>query len=556
MKKLLFFLMIITIMAGSSLLISGCHYSCKSYHKLHGTGTPPPEIANTFYWSDECMDWAAAQVEPVEPPAPVIKEPEPEPEPKPEPKPVVAESQCGPYIVSRIYPCDCCGEIKLDKTMPKQVQVNAPFEYTIKLTNLTDTMIADVQVTERLSKNFKFESSSLPAKAQPGKLVWQFDEIGPKDSKLIKIIGSATSADCLKQCATVTYVVPVCGFVQVVEPKLSLIKEAPSIVTICQDIPLKFTVTNSGTGKATNVKITDMLPEGLVTSNGKKSFTFDVGTLEPDSPRRFEVKSKALKTGTFTNKAAATADAGLKVESNVTMTVVTQPVLTIEKTGPEKLYLGRPATYTITVTNTGDAAAVDTVIEETIPAGIKKVRASQGGQKAGSKVLWRIGTLQPKAARTVTVEYVPSEEGVIKNKATANAGCANAVNASAQTSVKGIPALLLEVIDITDPIEVGSNVTYMITITNQGSATATNVTVKAFLEDSMKYVSSSGKTTGTLAGNTVTFKPLPGLSPKARTSWTVVVKAVKKDDVRFKVIMNSDQLERDVEETESTNFYE
>ena len=35
----------------------------------------------------------------------------------------------------------------------------------------------------------------------------------------------------------------------------------------------------------------------------------------------------------------------------------------------------------------------------------------------------------------------------------------------------------------------------------------------------------------------------------------VVVKAIKPGDVRFRVTMNSDQLTRDVEETEATKFY-
>jgi hypothetical protein len=76
------------------------------------------------------------------------------------------------------------------------------------------------------------------------------------------------------------------------------------------------------------------------------------------------------------------------------------------------------------------------------------------------------------------------------------------------------------------------------------------------LEDTMSYISSSGATNGTLDGSTVTFAKLPSLAPKAKTSWKVVVKAAKAGDVRFKVSMNSDQLTRDVEETEATNFYE
>jgi hypothetical protein len=54
----------------------------------------------------------------------------------------------------------------------------------------------------------------------------------------------------------------------------------------------------------------------------------------------------------------------------------------------------------------------------------------------------------------------------------------------------------------------------------------------------------------------VKFFPLSSLEPKARAAWRVVVAAVKPGDVRFKAVMNVDQLTRPVEETESTHIYE
>ena len=54
----------------------------------------------------------------------------------------------------------------------------------------------------------------------------------------------------------------------------------------------------------------------------------------------------------------------------------------------------------------------------------------------------------------------------------------------------------------------------------------------------------------------VSFAPLARLAPGAKATWRVVVKAVKPGDVRFKVTMNTDQLRRPVEETESTEMYE
>ena len=118
------------------------------------------------------------------------------------------------------------------------------------------------------------------------------------------------------------------------------------------------------------------------------------------------------------------------------------------------------------------------------------------------------------------------------------------------TEVEGIPAILLEVVDIEDPILVGDVVTYEIKVTNQGSATGTGITVNCNLEPEMEFISG-----GELSGNTIALETLAELAPGATHTWTVQVKARAAGDVRFGVNMNSDQIGRDVTETESTNFY-
>lgn len=119
-----------------------------------------------------------------------------------------------------------------------------------------------------------------------------------------------------------------------------------------------------------------------------------------------------------------------------------------------------------------------------------------------------------------------------------------------------IPAVLLEMIDINDPVEVGSNEIYVITVTNQGSAPDTNIRMKGFLEGEMEFVSASGATRGTHADKTVTFEPLPRLAPGAKAEWRVIVKALAPGDVRFRVEMNTDELDREVIKTEATRFFE
>jgi uncharacterized repeat protein (TIGR01451 family) len=125
-----------------------------------------------------------------------------------------------------------------------------------------------------------------------------------------------------------------------------------------------------------------------------------------------------------------------------------------------------------------------------------------------------------------------------------------------ETLVTGISAVSLEVVDIVDPVRIGTRTTYVIGVTNQGSAAATNIRIACVLENNVQYVSSAGATAGSIEGQIVKFFPLSSLEPKAKAVWRVVIAALKPGDVRFKVVMNMDQLTRPVEETESTHLYE
>ena len=61
--------------------------------------------------------------------------PKPAPAPKPTPAPAPKAGTCGNYMISQDYMLS--GAVRLEKVMPATVQLNAPFEYTINVTNLT-----------------------------------------------------------------------------------------------------------------------------------------------------------------------------------------------------------------------------------------------------------------------------------------------------------------------------------------------------------------------------------------------------------------------------------
>ncbi|MBN2316644.1 MAG: DUF11 domain-containing protein [Sedimentisphaerales bacterium] len=533
MKKILLRVLLVAVSA----LIGGC--SCESYYGWKDIGPVPEEIAHKAHWSKECKAWAA----------PLLNKPKAVPE---EDQKLVAQAE--PHTISQTFPSQ--GAVRLEKTTPKDVQLGDVFDYSIKVTNLTDMPLEDVVVVERVPNGFNFTGAIPSASKDGATLRWSLGSLGPNANEEIKVSGMATSPGSLTSRATVNYSVSARADVRVLQAVLELTKTAPAEVLLCEPIPVKYVVKNTGNCPAENVTVVEDLPEGLLTQDGKTRLSFDAGTLDPNQVKEFSAVLKATRAGAYITRAVAASPDGLSVESEGTTTAVRQPVLSVSKEGPQRQYLGRSVTYEITVANLGDGPAQNTVLEDALPTGVASIVASEGGAISDSKATWQLGTIPPNYYKKVSITYSAQEIGELSSIATATAYCASKVTANAQTSVVGVPAILLEVVDVGDPIEVGGQGTYIITATNQGSTAGTNIQVVCEIEDRVKCVSVSGATSGTVEGNKITFAPLPSLAPRTKAIWQVVTQAEKAGDVLFKVSMTTGEFSRAVEETESTNLYQ
>lgn len=444
--------------------------------------------------------------------------------------------------------------ILIQRITPEEVRLGQPYEYTVNLVNLTNAEIKDVVLTEEISAVLRIDAITPTPTSQSGnEVTWRLDSLPPHATQRIVIRGSATQSADITCCATVTFQTLACSTTRVVEPALKLVKTTPPEVVICDPIPVRLVVTNTGTGVARDVRVTDTLPEGWSTTDGRNELAFDAGNLNAGQSREFTFTVKANRTGQFTNNAAAREAGGLTAEAS-SSTTVRQPVLELTKTGPAYRYIGRPATFNITVSNTGDTVARDTVLIDNVPAGTEFVSASDGGQFSGGRVQWRLGDLAPGASHNVSLTVKLRQRGVVRNTAVARAYCTEA-SGEASVEARGIPAILLEVIDIQDPVEVGATTTYVIAVVNQGSADGTNITIDCTLPAEEELVSADGPTAARVTGKAVSFAPLPSLAPRAKATYRVVIKGVGVGDVRFKVSMKSDQTTSPVEETESTHIY-
>lgn len=444
--------------------------------------------------------------------------------------------------------------LALERIHPTEVRVNAPFEYKLQIRNVTSGKVDNVVLTETIPSGFSVASiSPEPSQKSGASATWNIGTIGPRETKSVTLKGAATGLGELKGCANVTFSTQFCSQIRVVEPALELIKEAPAEVLVCDPIPYRVVVRNTGTGVAEDVRIDDQLPAGLSTAEGQTSVVMNAGTLQAGQAREFTFSVRASNTGSYTNTAIATERGGQRAEASASTRVV-KPVLQVSKSCPSERLLKFPAQFSITVTNTGDAPARNTMLTDRFPAGLTFKSASDGGQLAGGLINWNLGTIEPGASRTVTVDAVCNQKGDFRNTVVAKSYCSEA-SAECSMRVKGVPAILLECIDVEDPIQVGQNITYIITILNQGTEVGTNVVIECEFPDEQEYVAAEGPTRHTSSGKIVRFDPIPVLAEKESQKYRVVGKGIGTGEVRFRVRLTSDQISPAVNEEESTHIY-
>lgn len=520
----------VAALAALAVVASGC--CCAQWVRHWHDAEVAPEVAHKWFWSRDC------------------KPLEPEPQEAPQPAPA---TECGLYISEQTYPGPHV--LRVEKNMPDEVQIDSDFDYTITVTNVSDHAVENVTVREEVGANFEYSSSEPSAESEDDRLVWSLGSLDAGQSRSIRVSGRATDMECIRQCATLSYDVPTCGFTRVINPQLSISVAAPDRVSLCEDIPLTYTVSNEGTGTASEVVIVADLPEGLETVDGQRQVEIPVGSVDPGATQEHTVMARARETGEFETRARSRGAGDLQAESEVITTTVIQPVLEINYRGTSQQYVQRPVELTLTVENVGSGPAMNTVVEADVPAGAADVSASGDGRVMGDRVVWDLGTLDVDESRELSISYTAETADTYTSTARASATCAETQTAQANTTVSGLAAILLEVVDTADPVEVGEEETYIVTVTNQGTAADSNIRIRCELEDSMEYVSSSGPTEIEERDGVVTFEPLDELGPGDTATWRIVVRGVRPADARFRVVMNSDQLGREVAETEATQFY-
>ena len=255
---------------------------------------------------------------------------------------------------------------------------------------------------------------------------------------------------------------------------------------------LTITVSNPGTGVATNVVLAERIPRGLQHPAGGE-LEYTVGDLKPGESRKLDLPLMAKRAGPVTNRLVARADGNLRAVAERELEVLA-PQLNIVMEGPKKRFLERQATYQVSVANPGTAPARQVELAVLLPPGLKFLSANNAGRfdEATRVVHWRLEELPAKETGSVELVTMPVEAGqhAIRLRGTAEKGLL--VEKEHPVLIDGIAAVQFQVININNPVEVGGETVYEVHVTNQGSKGAANVRLDVLFPPELKPLAAEG----------------------------------------------------------------
>ncbi|RKZ09952.1 hypothetical protein DRQ32_07645, partial [bacterium] len=420
--------------------------------------------------------------------------------------------------------------LTLEKTASANViQPGDLLTYTLNIINTGNANATNVVLTDSAPMHTSFVSATGPYSEAGGVVTWTVAElpVGIPASVTMtvqidfpvangtNIVNDATLTSDLTGIITDSIIVNVHSI-----PILNLDKTADhSVVNAGDLLTYTLSLSNSGNANAIDVVLTDAIPArttfvsatgGGIESDGTVTWTnaeLPVGipvsvtlTVWVDSP---------LDNGTsIINHATLDSLETPAVSTRHILNVQSTPVLSLEKTADKTVVNpGDQLTYTLTMTNSGNANASNIILQDTLPPHTTFVSASNGGSEAGGIVTWIMPELQVgiPGAVTLTVQIdSPLPNGTpIYNSATRDSDETAPVSAEHSMAVQSAPVLTLVKTADRTVVNPGEQITYTLTLDNIGNAHATNVILEDTIPDHTTFVSASGS--GTEVGGVVTW---------------------------------------------------
>jgi uncharacterized repeat protein (TIGR01451 family) len=308
------------------------------------------------------------------------------------------------------------------------------------------------------------------------------------------------------------------------EADLSLVQEVSDLTpNLGDEITITLTLTNGGPGTSTNIVVTDLLPAGLTfVSSDPSEGTYDevtgewtIPTLAASGTATLDIVATVASTANIVNEAEVIAADSIDPDSTpddgqgddfTTATIDVDPAADLSLTmeaSDDTPNLGANVTFTLTLANGGPDAATGVTVTDLLPAGLTFVSANASqGSYVSATGLWTVGTVNSAANATLTIVATVTNGAAIDNEAEVTAAGVFDPDSTpddgqgddfASQTIDANPAadLSLAMTPSSATPNLGTNVTFTITLTNGGPDGATGVEVTDLLPAGLTFVSAT-----------------------------------------------------------------
>ena len=314
------------------------------------------------------------------------------------------------------------------------------------------------------------------------------------------------------------------------------------------------TVTNNGPSPTSNLTITDALPPQLqatyvsaqagfggstpVFNPVANTVTAAFGIVPPQGTATLTINLTPIATGPIVDSATADPGSGVidpdPTNNNASFTTIIDPadLALTEIISPTIGLIGQPLIYQFTVVNNGSATADNSVLTDTLPAGVTYFSggADQGTVSVANGVVTAsLGRLALNQVDTIRVTVIPQVSQVVVNTATVKSDQtdSNPTNNTVTSATPISPADLAVTVSSNEATaNVGDNLTYTVVVANNGPVAASNVQIIDTLPVGVRFVSTTG-TNGIVAAtspaNGVLLATIPSLAAGQAATLTIQV---------------------------------
>ncbi len=440
-------------------------------------------------------------------------------------------------------------------TKQSDINVGQPCELMLTVKNSGDANASDVVVDVFFPRTVRLtEASPKPATAQSS-VVWEFPTLDAGEEREIHITMIPSQRGELAANANVRFSSAATTLLAVEEPMLNVAMKGPSEVMMGEPASHVVTVSNPGTGVAHNVTLEVTIPEGLQHPKGKR-LKMDLGSVNPGEQRSVRLSLTAVAGGSQNVSVIATSGTELRQTANAAVSVLA-PSLNLAVSGPALRYVGRDARYALKLTNDGQAVTNNVRAMYVVPKGFEYLYASRGGKydESTRTVTWFVGSVSPKEAIDLSLKLKPIELGDFNHVARAVSEHGAIANARTATRIEGTASLVLEVLDLDDPVEIGRETAYEVRVRNEGSKQAQNVGLSFELPNGVKLINIKGPTKHIAESGLVVFKALPALEPGKTAIFQIHIQGADEGNHRVRARLTSDSIQEPLTVEELTRFY-